>query len=257
MRVYESALAPRLKATAGVIALAFADDAGANIYPSVARVGWLTGKSDRQIRADLAALCAQGVLTAVTARTGGKGLTTRYRMNEAALPTRPPFPSKRGNSLPGIHQTNSEVDSRVSESNPEADYRVSITKAEVCDTKPGSLEHVTRKFGTPNPEVGFRRSVRDPVDPSLIRTVPRSTVKAELAAEPNSTNYKPIAALVRDLLSQQQFNNQADVVEAAKDRCASCGIDYGRHEAVPFTTIHRAVASEWFKHRNPDIVRTA
>jgi hypothetical protein len=250
MRVHESDLPPRLKLTAAVLALFFASDTGENIFPSVGRVAWLTGKSDRQIRADLGALCRIGVLTAVTARTGGAGRTTRYRLEAHRLPARQQWARKGGSPQPRSAPQKAEADSRVW--NP------------LSDDEPGNPPPPTRKFETEtripiaaNPEVGFRRSVSDQLEERLVdhkAGTAAAPPRTRLAKAPNGNSYKPIAAVARELLKEQEFTTEADFIEATKQKCADLGIDYGNDSAVPFDVVHRATASEWFKHRNPSLV---
>ena len=77
--VWRARLAPRLKLTA--LALAdFADDDGGSIFPSVGTIAQRTGRTVRQERSNLSALCAAGVLVPETLRIGGKH-PTRYRLN--------------------------------------------------------------------------------------------------------------------------------------------------------------------------------
>jgi hypothetical protein len=128
MRVLESALAPHLKFTAAALAL-FARDDGTEIFPSVGRVAFLIGKTERAVRGDLAALCEAGVLVPETPRTGGRSRMTRYRLAESALPQRDAWSHKRGSGLPGL------------------------------EDKPGSEQPETRKWAAKNPEVDFPRSV--------------------------------------------------------------------------------------------------
>ena len=59
-----------------LIALALADhgdDDGAHIYPSVARIAWKTGYSERQVQDILRALEARGLIRVVAYPNGGRG----------------------------------------------------------------------------------------------------------------------------------------------------------------------------------------
>jgi hypothetical protein len=147
MRVTESTLPSHLKWTLVVLAL-YATDSGDRVFPSVARVAWQLGVSDRQARANIAALCALGVLVPVTPRKGGAGKTTEYRIDVNVLPAGE-F-QKPGSRLP-----------RSITKNPEVHFPVQNPKPGSAAPEPGSAAQKTRKCNAQNPEVHFRRSVRD------------------------------------------------------------------------------------------------
>jgi hypothetical protein len=84
-RVWCSALDPELKPLAAVLAT-LADDSGKRIFPSVAYLSWLTGKSERAVQYKLKRLREIGVIGIITPAKGHK--TCLYRMYEAQLPTR-------------------------------------------------------------------------------------------------------------------------------------------------------------------------
>lgn len=140
--VFDSALASHLKTTLAAL-LTYGHD-GEQMRPSLDRLAWSIGKSDRQVRADLAELLALGVLALTGDRRGGRRRTAEYRLVREQLPPRPPF--KGGSEPPPLRPVNPEADFRVSRGNPEVDSRVSGEKPgsvhrqnpEVCDTKPGS-----------------------------------------------------------------------------------------------------------------------
>lgn len=238
MTVLESALHPRLKTTCAALA-SFADANGERIFPSLARVGWLIGKSERQVRSDVAALVGMGVLVEVTPRTGGRGRSTVYRLGVDALPQRPPFGAKPGCPPPGITAINPEADSRVlafgRTENPEAD-----------SSKPGSGPHETRKPTAENPEAHFRRSVHDQElivhEPSTARQTARFIDKAR---EPNGDNVRVVRRLAFELLDEdptiEDPQRHSEFVEALKDRCAAALIDRGRHPDVPVHVVQDAV----------------
>lgn len=127
--VFESALKPNMKITAAALAT-FADKDGARIYPSLGRVGWMTGKTTRQVRRDVAEMVKLGVLEEVTERKGGRGLTTRYRFDPSALPQRPPW-QKPGHGCPTL-------DEKPGHGRHE--------KADMGDTKGGHGCHETRTW---------------------------------------------------------------------------------------------------------------
>lgn len=74
------------------VALALADwgnDDGSSIFPSVARIAWKTGYSDRQVRRILRGLESRELLVVVTKATRHR--PTEYRMITTAVPQKPPF----------------------------------------------------------------------------------------------------------------------------------------------------------------------
>ncbi len=90
-KVWHSGLSPRLKPLAAALA-DIADQDGSNIYPSVARMAWLVGCSERTVQYQLHELVALGVLVAdPTTTRGGRGRTTDYCMDADSLPERAPF----------------------------------------------------------------------------------------------------------------------------------------------------------------------
>src|SRR5688572_7160064 len=111
MAVFESALPPRLKPTAALLAL-FADDTGHRIYPSVGRLAWLIGKSERAISSDLSELVSRGVLVALTPRTGGRRRTTEYKLQ--TLPKREDWTPQSRSAVHPERTRNPEAGIRVS-----------------------------------------------------------------------------------------------------------------------------------------------
>jgi hypothetical protein len=104
-----------------LLALAdWADDEGGGIYPSLATAGRKSQMSDRTVRRWIARFLDMGVLTAETERTGGRGITTHYRLNLDVVERRSPWPGlqrrtngtqrrtngseKADNECPGIRQ---------------------------------------------------------------------------------------------------------------------------------------------------------
>lgn len=80
-----------------LVALALADhgnDDGTSIYPSLGRIGWKCGYSDRQVRRIVRELEAAGLLIKVADPSGDRG--TEYRMNTSAGTAKPPFAPKKG-----------------------------------------------------------------------------------------------------------------------------------------------------------------
>jgi hypothetical protein len=86
--VLESALKPALKPVAVALASVARDD-GSRLFPSVAHVAWLLGRSLRPVQEHLAALRTLGVLVVV--RPASPHRATLYRFNVWALPSRAPW----------------------------------------------------------------------------------------------------------------------------------------------------------------------
>lgn len=124
-RIWQSDLHPDLKPLAAALADIGNDD-GTSIYPSVAYMAWLLGRSTRSIQENLSRLRAQGVLVVVSGGTGGRSKSTEYRLLEASLPYRDPWRNHAGSSwFPRNH--------------------------EACDTKPRSLRRETTNPSSPEP----------------------------------------------------------------------------------------------------------
>lgn len=86
-KIWQSGLDPHLKPLAAALA-DIANDDGTSIYPSVAYVAWLLGRSERSVQTGLAELRKSCVLKVVAYRYGGRGNTTEYRLIEDNLPKR-------------------------------------------------------------------------------------------------------------------------------------------------------------------------
>ena len=117
-KVWQSNLPPDLKPLAAALA-DIADHDGTSIYPSVAYLAWLLGRSDRAVQMGLARLRGLEVIVVVRNGLGGRFKTTEYRMVEGNLPRRPPW------------------------RNPEIISPFPVQKGEICDRKPRSLQQVS------------------------------------------------------------------------------------------------------------------
>lgn len=73
----------------------FADDAGGNVYPSVARLAYITGDTTRNVRRLLRRLENRELLEVIRSgggrRADGRGYTTRYRLITTNGDKLPPF----------------------------------------------------------------------------------------------------------------------------------------------------------------------
>lgn len=86
-KVWQSGLEPELKPLAACLA-DVANDDGTSIWPSVAYMAWLMGRSERQIQTCMQKLREAGVLVVVSGGKGGRSKSTEYRMIEESLPKR-------------------------------------------------------------------------------------------------------------------------------------------------------------------------
>lgn len=99
MKIFNSALEPRLKALACLCAL-YADETGHRIWPSVGRLAWGLGISPRAVQMQLALLRRFQVLVPLTPLTGG-GRSTEYRLQIPESLERPKFTPKGRTRLRG------------------------------------------------------------------------------------------------------------------------------------------------------------
>jgi hypothetical protein len=150
MSVLESGLDASLKPAAVVMAL-HADERGFRIYPSIGRVAWLMGISERAVQVKLSRLRELGVLIPLTRMTGGRGGRVQYQLQLPLTFSRPSWQEKLRSSLRGL--VNGEASFRVSEE------RVKLEAETVKPTE----ERV--KLASAKGEAGFTRSLSDlPVD---------------------------------------------------------------------------------------------
>lgn len=114
--------------------------------------------------------------------------------------------------------------------------------------------------GTSRPLHKMLRSEREvPVNTSssssssVRTTVPASPAPLSYVPNENNGNYRVIEKLATELLNEQAFESEGDLIDATKAACATRGIDYGRQ--VDATVVHRACASAAFKHRHPELAK--
>ena len=124
-KVWHSNLHPDLKPLAAALADIGNDD-GTSIYPSVAYMAWLLGRSSRSVQINLAKLRDMGVLAVVAGGKGGRYKSTEYRLIESSLPIREPW--KTTHSIRGFRKN-----------------------YEVYTEKPRSLRHETTNPSSPEP----------------------------------------------------------------------------------------------------------
>lgn len=249
-RVYESGLPPHLKQTLAPLALVYAQDDGTRIFPGVKLIAWWADKTERSVRNDLTALCRLGVLIPLSRspagsatsrlrhewidRRGGAHRTTHYRLDVSALPSRPPF--QYGNPLP---QPPAEK--------PEA-QRVGVHE-------PGTPSLERRNPDADVSEADFRRSDRDQLENRK-----DADSRAQSSRAHDAGMYHLIAQLAAELLKhgEWEFDGrpcpitcQSELVHALNDECSRRGIDHATDPGV----VHRAAALQWFKYRNPHLVK--
>ncbi|MDP9356584.1 MAG: helix-turn-helix domain-containing protein [Chloroflexota bacterium] len=75
-----------------------ADEDGGSIFPSVARLAWKTGYSERSVQRILRDLEGRGLLAVEGDKKGGRHRTTRYRLTLDNGPMKAPFPSAKGDT---------------------------------------------------------------------------------------------------------------------------------------------------------------
>jgi hypothetical protein len=166
-KVWQSALEPHLKPLAAALA-DIANDDGTSIYPSVAYMAWLMGRSERSVRDTLRELRGMEppVLIPVSGTRvveghivpiGGSGRTTEYFLDESALPTRAPW--RKGATVAPFDQK------RVQNA---------TEKGAVCDSERVQFATQRVKPTAEKGEAGFTRSVSDPSLEPPINTRQRS-----------------------------------------------------------------------------------
>lgn len=137
--VLKSALSPEIKPVAALLAT-YADSDGNRIFPSVGRVAWEVGISRRQAQRHFDRLRRIGVLVPVSSGKGGRSRTTRYRMDEAAIPKRAAYESVSQMTPIAVpraaHCASDETVSKNKNTSP-ADRSVSLmtTKHDADDTR--------------------------------------------------------------------------------------------------------------------------
>jgi hypothetical protein len=159
--VWHSNLDPNLKPLAAALA-DIGDDEGESIFPSVAHMAWLLGRSERSVYDGLKQLKKLSVLQVIANAKGGRrrrddverdgalGKTVEYRLNSSELPKRPAWKTV-------VQARRNTADSAVFE-----DDTLQMTTG-----NPEAGRNDTLQMTTGNPEAGFTRSVIDPLgDPS-------------------------------------------------------------------------------------------
>lgn len=145
-KVWQSNLHPDLKPLAAALADIGNDD-GTSIYPSVAYMSWLLGRSTRSVQGNLAKLRHMGVLVTVSDLKGGRYKTTEYRLVESALPAREKWARNHAIAAGFRKRRKGAACSQ---------------KPRSLRPKPRSLQHETTNWGSPEPLVEpLGRTVRE------------------------------------------------------------------------------------------------
>jgi hypothetical protein len=141
---------PSAKLVVVVLADCANQNAGGIAFPSIATIARRTGICERQVRDHLRKLEVEDWISREGATHGGRGMTTRYRLNlrrlltvaalEKAAAERRVSEKKGGSASPGINGENPAVQ----------------------PTKPGSVEHETRQFTAINPAAHRPRTGSEP-----------------------------------------------------------------------------------------------
>jgi hypothetical protein len=187
-KIFASALEPHLKPLA-VAAVLHGNDRGENIRPSVARLAWQLGETDRTIQRQLAILRARRLLIPLTPLTGGARRVVHYRFDASALPTRPAWEPRhqRQGSSPRNPDTGVTLQQTTPEENPDTDV-----------AEPRHPRRATLTPMSPNPDIGVTRSVSDH---SVEQSGSKSTGADAPAAPSNTPTHATteFAKLRRDL----------------------------------------------------------
>jgi hypothetical protein len=149
-KIWQSNLHPDLKPLAAALADIGNDD-GTSIYPSVAYMAWLLGRSTRAVQDSLSKLRKLGVLITVSGGRGGRHKSTEYRLSEADLPKRDSW--KTTQLVRGLQKETTQF---------------ATQNHAVYDIKPRSLRHKTTKPTSYKPLVTVSRTVSEPQADAIV-----------------------------------------------------------------------------------------
>ena len=220
--VFESALGPHLRLTALAVANFAADD-GTRIYPSVDTLAKMTGKRPRAIKNDLRALRALGVLVPDNLR-GGRGKTTRYTMNLAALK--------------GCAQSCQQTVQRnapLVESGRSRNVKERVNGGASFGLLPAEPQRVQQETETVQPETEtVQPTSPDPSDPPLIHTTKPSPLRRSISrADANGEEQGP------DLSTPLHRRERCSPDAVASERGGSGGADQDSRSPSPYPLQHR------------------
>ena len=240
--VWRSSLPPPLKLT--TLALAdFADDDGGSIFPSLETIARMTGRSKRQERMNLTALCASRVLVPETPRLGGSS-TTRYRLDLAILNG-----ADRGSGFPPSpeagfrgQRAESEVAPRKSISSPVGNELP--PSPEILVTHPGDEFPPIRHDPSGDPPMNRTAAPPQYASNEEHRTSGNELHRAALTREPAPDgNFRVIVRLAHTVFDDtcRSSPDDPDLVELVKQRCAQAHIAY-TPPAAALDVVKRALA---------------
>jgi hypothetical protein len=245
-----------------------ASDEGMDAWPSIATLAKKTRLHERTVQRCIRSIEALGELE--IKRNEGRQGTNVYivRMDCLALadsrPRRRVPTARRAWPAEGVTPGNTPPPGNLPPGGTSAG-------GGVAPPPPGGGSTATGGVAPPPPDTSPTSGT---TSTSIVRTAPhaapptqdgfsiRPETRLRLAKEPNADNYRVIAALAAELLQRgswdhnsirYEIGSEQDLRDALKDECARMQIDRGRHPDVAHDVIHRAAASEWFKHTHPDI----
>ena len=222
-RIRALRLSPGEKLTLMILAT-YADRDNSNAFPSVKRLAEESGCTERAVQQRLARLRRAGYL-------------------EVQTPARQHRPTTYRVVVPN-------------ESRGELGFTPKARPGVNGDSPLGTVRGENR---TARGELGFAPGVNggspDQYRDLSIDQKDRSAAAPRFSAqarEPNGNgNYHVIHRLAMELLHQQPFASESDLVDAVKWACAERSIDYGAHPDIKTHVVPRACASAWMKTRPP------
>jgi hypothetical protein len=206
--VWDSDLPPHLKLVA-LAMLSFADSDGCNIYPSIARVAAMVGKSSRVVQRDVAALVVRGFLVHESAG-GGRAKATRYRFNEN----------------PDAHVTVSSTP------NHDAHVTVSRENPDAYDAKPRRPRPKTLTPTTENHDAHVTRSIHDLSNDQTMTITPAAPAPDDAADRPTHTRpgiappSEVYAAIAKRVVGKHRSDDLSGAKESMKRALATECIPY-------------------------------
>lgn len=236
VRVYESALPKNEKAIALKYA-DFSDDDGQGIFPSVARVAWETGYSDRSVQIITNHLIERGILLHVGHHPSYG--TNEYRMNHKALPERPSWSEYISQRYSG-----GEVSSPPPEETsppPEVSsptHRVKSTTSRGAESSPDPLDNLITKeeedrqrlnaFSVYEQEIGMLSPIVADKLGDLVDTYPEEWVQAAIkeAAVYNKRSLAYVEAILKNWQANGRSANGNGKSNGAPDLWLTDGLPY-------------------------------
>ena len=192
-----------------------ADHEGRNAHPGLPLLAWKSGYSTRQVRRILADLEEAGVIEPTSAKAGGRGVVTRYRIHFARVGRKAPLarrtkrqrvtdPPSQKADIPSRHDgekrrtsCHEDVPGKADILSPKlqkADIlTVPVEKADISDTK--------RRTSTRAGEVN---QLLEPIPPEAA-LLPPSGVEGSTTAPPEPESIESIQGRMRDLAKRHPY----------------------------------------------------